>query len=257
MNMDKSSILGIIPARYHSTRLEGKPLLEIAGKPMIQHVYERSLEVIPELLVATDDNRIMETVQSFGGNVVMTDSNHSTGTNRCHEAYSIWSSRKKKEYKYIINIQGDEPLLEKEHLNKLIECFEDTETSIATLALKIDQSSSLKEGMVYLTFDQNKDALYFSRFPIPYLRDIPKNSWTKHRNYYQHIGIYGFRNDALSKFCSLKESGLEKTEKLEQLRWLEAGEQIKVGITEIPSHPVDTMEDLNKVRQLFKSFEKI
>ena len=103
--MDKSSILGIIPARYRSTRLEGKPLLEIAGKPMIQHVYERSLEVIPELLVATDDNRIMETVQSFGGNVVMTDSNHSTGTNRCQEAYSIWSVKNKKEYKY--NFQAE------------------------------------------------------------------------------------------------------------------------------------------------------
>ena len=253
MNVDASSILGIIPARYNSKRLKGKPLEIIGNKPMIQIVYESCKATINELIVATDDIRIFEAVESFGGNAVMTSENHETGTNRCKEAYEKWSLKTDKKFNYIINIQGDEPLISNSHLIELINCFKDNETTIATLALKLKPEDELKEGKVYLTKDINNFALYFSRFPIPYLRDIPKEKWISHHSYYQHIGIYGFSSKALNNFCKLKESSLEKSEKLEQLRWLEDGEKIKIGITSIPSYSVDTIDDLNRVRELYKS----
>jgi len=251
MNVDQASIIGIIPARFHSTRLEGKPLKMIGGKPMIQHVYEKCKQTIKELVVATDDQRIIEVVHSFGGNVILTSSEHKTGTNRCLEALENWSKQKNKEFKYILNIQGDEPLISIDHLKQLVNCFSDNTATMATLALKTKPSDSLEEGKVYLTKSSNDFALYFSRFPIPFLRDVPKEKWTKINTYYQHIGIYGYTKEALKKFCSMQESDLEKNEKLEQLRWLESGERIKVGCTNIPSYPVDTLEDLNKVRKLY------
>ena len=252
MNAKNIDIIGIIPARYHSTRLEGKPLLLIKGKPMIQHVYERAKTVIDQLIVATDDQRIADCVASFGGSFVMTDSNHSTGTNRCLEAFNKWKENDSNNASIIINIQGDEPLLNPSHIKKLIACFKDTSTTIATLGLQISADEKLNEGKVYLVKDNNDFALYFSRFPIPYLRDIPKNKWTEHHTYYQHIGIYGFRVEALNKFAKMLPSSLENMEKLEQLRWLESGEKIKVSVTHEYSLPVDTPEDLDKVRELFK-----
>tara|TARA_B100001173_G_scaffold310406_1_gene324921 strand:+ start:732 stop:1505 length:774 start_codon:yes stop_codon:yes gene_type:complete len=257
MNINKSDVLGIIPARYGSSRLEGKPLAKIGNKPMIQHVYERCSLLIKDVLVATDDNRILETVESFGGNVVLTNTNHTTGTNRCLEAYDKWSQKTHNKYRFILNIQGDEPLIDSEHLTQLIDCFKDENTSLATLALETKPNDHIEEGKVYLTKDKNNFALYFSRFPIPFLRDVKKENWTKHQTYYQHIGIYGFTTNALKAFCQLKESNLEKNEKLEQLRWLEEGYKIKVGITSTPSHPVDTIEDLEKVRQLYASKNSI
>ena len=253
MNVDASRILGIIPARYNSTRLKGKPLEIIGDKPMIQHVYESCKPIINELVVATDDNRIFQTVESFGGNAVITSEYHETGTNRCKEAHEKWSSQIQKKFDYIINIQGDEPLISTQHLTELINCFKDDKTTIATLALELNAKDKLKEGKVYLTKDINNFALYFSRFPIPYLRDISKDKWTSYHSYYQHIGIYGFSANALKDFCKLNVSSLEKSEKLEQLRWLEDGKKIKVGITSIPSYPVDTIDDLKKVRRLYKS----
>jgi 3-deoxy-manno-octulosonate cytidylyltransferase (CMP-KDO synthetase) len=218
---------------------------------MIQHVYEKCKQTINELVVATDDQRIVEAVESFGGNVILTNNKHKTGTNRCLEALENWSNQKNKEFKYIINIQGDEPLISNDHLTQLINCFNDKSATIATLALEIKPSDNIEEGKVYLTKNKDDFALYFSRFPIPFLRDIPKEKWTQINTYYQHIGIYGYTKEALMKFCSMKESNLEKNEKLEQLRWLEAGERIKVGCTNIPSYPVDTDEDLKKVRKLY------
>ena len=255
MNVDKNSILAVIPARYSSTRLEGKPLKMIGDKTMIEHVYNACKIKLPNLLVATDNENILNTVESFGGNAILTNPNHETGTNRCLEAYEKWSEKSNKNFKYVLNIQGDEPLLSQNHIEELINCFKDKHTSIATLALATQPGESLEEGKVYLTKDDNNFALYFSRFPIPFLRDIPKKNWTEKTTYYQHIGIYGFTTNALQAFCKLNPSKLENNEKLEQLRWLEAGKKIKVGTTKIPSYPVDTFEDLEKVRKLYQSIK--
>ena len=149
MNINKSDVLGIIPARYGSSRLEGKPLVKIGNKPMIQHVYERCSLLIKDVLVATDDNRILETVESFGGNVVLTNTNHTTGTNRCLEAYDKWSQKTNNKYRFILNIQGDEPLIDSEHLTQLIDCFKDENTSLATLALETRPNDLIEEGKVY------------------------------------------------------------------------------------------------------------
>ncbi len=255
MNLKNSNVIGIIPARYNSTRLEGKPLIKINGKPMIQHVYERASHVLSQLIVATDDLRIFDCVQSFGGKCIMTSKKHETGTNRCLEAFEKWSKDKNNDATIIINIQGDEPLLDTSHLNDIITCFDDSKTKIATLALKVKKHSLLKEGSVYLTKDINNFALYFSRFPIPFLRDIPKDKWTIHHNYYQHIGIYGFTKESLTEFSKTENTILEEAEKLEQLRWIEKGNKIKVAVTEFYSQPVDTKEDLKIVRDYFNNKE--
>tara|TARA_B100000900_G_C20462670_1_gene667956 strand:+ start:168 stop:929 length:762 start_codon:yes stop_codon:yes gene_type:complete len=252
MKLDTSNIIGIIPARYHSTRLEGKPLMKINGKPMIQHVYERANKVLTNLLVATDDQRIADCVNSFNGNCVITSKSHETGTNRCLEAFQKWNNSN---CSIIINIQGDEPLLNTQHIYDIISCFEDSKTTIATLALKVKKNTLLKEGCVYLTKDINDFALYFSRFPIPFLRDISKEKWTNHHTYLQHIGIYGFKKKSLINFSNAENSSLENAEKLEQLRWLEKGEKIKVATTEFFSQPVDTKEDLKIVRDYFNKKE--
>ena len=246
------TVLGIIPARYNSSRLEGKPLALIDGKPMIQHVYEKAKETLKNVIVATDDQKIADCVTSFGGEVEMTSAKHKTGTNRCLEAYNNWNARKKENPAIILNIQGDEPLLKKEHLTQLINCFNDQETSIATLALELPKGSVLEDGKVYLVKNKLNFALYFSRYPIPYIRDVKFNDWTNHHVYYQHIGLYAFTVEALIKFCNLSLSELENKEKLEQLRWLENGEKMKVAVTKEFSQPVDTIEDLKKVRELFK-----
>jgi len=251
-NQHHKGVLGIIPARYHSSRLEGKPLAIIDGKPMIQHVYERASEVLDQLLVATDDKRIADAVHAFNGDVIMTDANHTTGTNRCLDALNKWE-QDGNQASIIINIQGDEPLLNTSHLEQLIDCFGDPSTSISTLALKIKPGENLEEGKVFLTKDEHNFALYFSRYPIPYNRDLPKEKWSNNHQYYQHIGIYGFRKDSLVRFANMNESPLEISEKLEQLRWLEAGEKIKVTVTDKYSQPVDTKEDLEKVRTIFQS----
>ena len=255
MKLKNSNVIGIIPARYDSTRLEGKPLHKINGKPMIQHVYERASHVLSQLVVATDDERIFDCVKSFRGECIITSKNHETGTNRCLEAFKHWSKEKNNDASIIINIQGDEPLLDTSHLNDIISCFKDSNTTIATLALKVKRNTLLKEGSVYLTKDDNDFALYFSRFPIPYLRDIPKDQWTNHHQYYQHIGIYGFTKESLADFSESSNSILESSEKLEQLRWLEKGEKIKVATTEFFSQPVDTKEDLKIVRDYFNKKE--
>ncbi len=245
-------VLGIIPARYHSTRLEGKPLLKIDGKPMIQHVYDRASKVLDNLLVATDDLRIVEAVRSFNGNVLMTSSEHTTGTSRCLEAFNKWQEEKSNNASIVLNIQGDEPLLDPLHIDQLIKCFDDPQTTISTIALKLNSEDQLDEGKVYLVKNNKDFAMYFSRYPIPFIRDLPKKEWSSSHQYFQHIGIYGFKKDSLYKFSKMNESLLEKAEKLEQLRWLESGEKIKVTVTNENTQSVDTKEDLEKVRAIFK-----
>ncbi len=240
----QKKIIAIIPARYGSTRLEGKPLVNICGKPMIQRVYEQTKKAVQNVVVATDDSRIFEAVKNFGGEVIMTSKKHKTGTNRCLEAYQILS--KKENFDIILNIQGDEPLLEPNQINELISCFENAETTMATLAIPTKNKAELKSG-VFVVMDKQKFALYFSRAVIPFNRDENKENWHTKHTYYKHVGMYGFTPKTLIKFSKLSESSLEEIEKLEQLRWLENGNKIKISLTKYNSIAVDTLEDVNKV----------
>jgi len=243
------NILGIIPARYGSTRLEGKPLLDICGKTMIQRVYEQAKKALDFVLIATDDKRIEAEVLRFGGNVVMTNENHTTGTNRCLEAYEIFSKNTSIKFDVVLNLQGDEPLLAPEQITELVSCFDHKDTQMATLVIPAKQPEELGSG-VFVVLDKNSNALYFSRSVIPFVRDEKFENWTSKNTFYKHVGMYGFTPKVLLEFANLEETSLENSEKLEQLRWLENGNQIKVGITEHQSIPVDTMEDIKKVRKI-------
>ena len=251
MKLNSSDFLGIIPARFNSTRLKGKPLMKIGEKTMIEHVYSRASEVLDNLVVATDDKNIFDTVNNFGGNVVLTKKDHLNGTSRCLEAVDIWSKELEKSFNYIINIQGDEPLLHEDHIIKVIECFYDSKTEFATIAQKLNSSDNLPKDKVFLVKDTFNFALYFSRYAIPFLRgdEIKEDA----NEFHQHIGIYGYTINALEKFQQLKPTKLEINEKLEQLRWLENGGKIKVGTTIYPSFPVDTLEDLISIRKVYAS----
>lgn len=243
------NVLGIIPARYGSTRLEGKPLLDICGKPMIQRVYEQAKKALEFVLIATDDKRIEAEVLRFGGNVVMTSAQHNTGTNRCLEAFEIYSKNSSVRFDVILNIQGDEPLLEPEQIKALVSCFKQKDTRMATLVIPVTAQMELHSG-VFVVFDKNYNALYFSRSVIPFVRDEKFENWTTKNTFYKHVGMYGFLPKVLKEFANLAETTLENSEKLEQLRWLENGNEIKVAITEHQSIPVDTMEDIEKVRKI-------
>jgi 3-deoxy-manno-octulosonate cytidylyltransferase (CMP-KDO synthetase) len=251
MKLNSSDFLGIIPARFNSTRLKGKPLMKIGEKTMIEHVYSRASKELDNLVVATDDKNIFDTVNKFGGNVVLTKKDHLNGTSRCLEAVDIWSKKLKKKFNYIINIQGDEPLLHEDHITKLIECFKDSKTEFATIAQKLNLFDNLPKDKVFLVKDTFNFALYFSRYAIPFVREdeIKEDA----NEFHQHIGIYGYTINALKKFQQLKPSKLEINEKLEQLRWLENGGKIKVGTTIYPSFPVDTLEDLISIRKVYAS----
>ena len=251
MKLNSSDFLGIIPARFNSTRLKGKPLMKIGEKTMIEHVYSRASEVLDNLVVATDDKNIFDTVNNFGGNVVLTKKDHLNGTSRCLEALEIWSKKLEKSFNYIINIQGDEPLLHEDHIIKVMECFNDSKTEFATIAQKLNSSDNLPKDKVFLVKDTFNFALYFSRYSIPFVREdeIKEDA----NEFHQHIGIYGYTINALEKFQQLKPSKLEINEKLEQLRWLENGGKIKVGTTIYPSFPVDTLEDLISIRKVYAS----
>jgi 3-deoxy-manno-octulosonate cytidylyltransferase (CMP-KDO synthetase) len=248
-------IVGIIPARYASTRLEGKPLIDIVGKPMIQWVYERASEVLDHLYVATDDERIMQSVQAFGGRAIMTSVHHNTGTNRCLEAYETLIGDGGPQADVVINIQGDEPLLQPEQLEILASCFEKDGTEMATLVIPVTEEEDLyNESEVFVTFDYNKNALYFSRSVIPALRGVPREMWFGRHTFYKHLGLYGYTPDALRRFAGLPQSKLEITEGLEQNRWIEHGGKIRIAVTQHQSMPVDTIDDLDRVRKIMGMF---
>ena len=242
-------VLGIIPARYASSRFPGKPLAIILDKPMIQHVFERSVksDSLTEVYVATDDRRIEETVFNFGGKVMMTSDQNRSGTDRCLEALSILE-KQGKNFDVVINIQGDEPFIHPEQINMLASCFKDPMVDIATLAIELKSEEELfNPNIIRVVFDVNKKALYFSRNPVPFLRNYEKKEWVhKHRNF-KHIGIYAFRVEILHQITLLKTSSLEEAESLEQLRWLENGYKIHVEITNLESIAVDTPDDLVKI----------
>ena len=243
--------LGLIPARYGSTRLEGKPLADINGKPMIQWVYEKTKLEMEYVYVATDDIRIKDAVESFGGNAVMTSANHTTGTNRCLEALEMITDELNMSFDVVINIQGDEPMINPEQINTLMECFHDPLAELATLVIPVTDAVDLEnDSEVFVTFDKNMKALYFSRAVIPVVHGIDKSEWMNHTTFYKHLGLYGYTAEALKKFANLTPSNLERLEKLEQNRWLEDGGRIKIGITEHQSIPVDTIEDLERIRKI-------
>ena len=238
-------ILGIIPARYNSSRFPGKPLIDIAGKSMIQRVYEQAkkCELLSSVFVATDDDRIFESVMGFGGQVKMT-TEHNSGTERCNEL----AQNLEKKFDVVINIQGDEPCINPEQISQVATLFSDEDTAIATLAKQIKTANELlNENTVKVVFDENNFALNFSRFPIPEPKSFDAEKWFVHNNFYKHIGIYGYRTRVLQEICELEQTEREKTERLEQLRWLENTYKIKVEETELESHSIDVPKDIEKL----------
>lgn len=242
-------VIGIIPARYSSSRFPGKPLAMIRGKTMIRCVYEQVMKsgLLNSVCVATDDSRIEQEVSGFGGNVIMTSEAHKSGTDRCMEAaHKLTESGKY--FDVVINIQGDEPFIHPESINILAECFRNPQVEIATLAKRIEDNEVLFNPNVNkLIVDKDKNAIYFSRHPIPYLKNHEKSDWTQSFVFLKHIGIYGYRFDTLKALTHLEVSALEKAESLEQLRWIENGYKIHVEFTDFDSIGIDTPEDLLKI----------
>jgi len=244
-------ILGVIPARYASTRFPGKPLVDIGGKSMIRRVYEQASNAVnlDKVYVATDDARIFDHVKSFGGEVLMTSPEHLNGTSRSHEVLEILkTSNPSIKYDALVNIQGDEPFIDPSQIDKIAGLFLRKQTEIGTLAKKITKQEELFDtNVVKVVFADNQAALYFSRQTIPYVRDFDKNDWLEHADFYKHIGIYGYRTRVLSKIAGLDTGRIELAEQLEQLRWLENGFHISVEVTEIEGISIDTPEDLSKL----------
>jgi 3-deoxy-manno-octulosonate cytidylyltransferase (CMP-KDO synthetase) len=243
-------IIGIIPARYNSTRFPGKALAIIEGISMLQRVYQQASKSkqITDLIIATDDERIVAHAKSFGANVVVTKPEHISGTDRCFEAYQ----NNNKQYDLIINIQGDEPFLEPEQIDSLcLAC--DNETQIATQMIKCTSEEVLFDtGEVKIVLNDKNEALYFSRSVIPFLKGVEKNKWHLNHTYFRHVGMYAYKPEVLKNITCLKTSKLEIAESLEQLRWLEAGFSIKCCETTYESHCVDTIEDIEKVLKMMK-----
>lgn len=245
--------IGIIPARYASTRFPAKPLAMLGGKPVIQRVYEQVNGLLDYVVVATDDERILDAVKAFGGNAVMTSVNHKSGTDRCREAHHLCGG----DYDIVVNIQGDEPFIHKSQIESLVACFNDESTDIATLvkpfvpADGFDKLENVNSPKVVV--DANMNALYFSRSIIPYQRNRDKAEWLANHTYYKHIGLYAYRSNVLEEITGLPQSSLELAESLEQLRWLENGYKIKVGITDVETIGIDTPQDLAQAEEFLKN----
>ncbi|MGE0562019.1 MAG: 3-deoxy-manno-octulosonate cytidylyltransferase [Flavobacteriales bacterium] len=240
-------ILGIIPARFGSTRFPGKPLIDIDGKTMIQRVYEQAKQTtaLADVMVATDDDRIFDEVARFGGKVVMTSPNHQSGTDRCAEVLNKLNEH----FDVVINIQGDEPFIDPKQINQLCNCFLDDKTQIATLIKRItDQHDLFNENKVKVIFNVNQFAIYFSRNAIPFFSGETQENWLKKHSYFKHIGIYGYKTEVLKTITALKPSTLELAEGLEQLRWLENSYNIKVAETDLEAIAIDTPDDLKKIK---------
>jgi 3-deoxy-manno-octulosonate cytidylyltransferase (CMP-KDO synthetase) len=239
-------ILGIIPARYASTRFPGKPLFVIDGKSMIRRVYEQSKRCssLSELVIATDDERIYRHVLEFGGNAIMTSENHKSGTERCNEAADKLQTDNIS-YDVIINIQGDEPYINPEQISDLANCFENKSVAIATLVKRIQYTEQLNNpNVVKVIFDRNMKAICFSRSVLPYVRGKQENDWISSFPFFKHIGIYGYTRTILREITKLGESPIERAESLEQMRWIENGYSIHVRETEYESIAIDAPEDL-------------
>lgn len=240
------NIIGIIPSRFASSRFPGKPLIDLAGKTMIQRVYEQASKAkqLSKVIVATDDKRIYDHVLSFGGNVIMTSESHQSGTDRCNEVLE----RLNEKVDAVINIQGDEPFINPEQIDLLAKCFSDKNIELATLVTTTDDPALIHNiNRIKVVLDKNDIALYFSRASIPLMKGVQPGEWGAIGKYYLHIGIYGYRSDILKEITKLPVSFLEKTESLEQLRWLENGYRIKVAHTQHESYSIDSPEDVDGV----------
>jgi 3-deoxy-manno-octulosonate cytidylyltransferase (CMP-KDO synthetase) len=248
--------IGIIPARYDSSRFPGKPLHEICGISMIQRVYQRAIKanLLEKVLVATDDERIFNHVKSFDGNVVMTSKNHQSGTDRCREALETFEKQNHIIFDVVVNIQGDEPLINPQNINVLVEKFLRNNIEIATLKRLISDNDELfSPNVVKVITDYNDKAIYFSRNPLPFIAGMPQNEWITNQKFYKHIGIYAFRSAILQKITNLAVSNLEKCEKLEQLRWIENAYAVNAYETLSDVYAVDVPEDVKKIEYLIKN----
>nr|WP_293488788.1 3-deoxy-manno-octulosonate cytidylyltransferase [Prevotella sp.] len=242
--------IGIIPARYASTRFPGKPLALLGGKPVIQHVYEKVAAVLETAYVATDDERIYDAVKSFGGQVVMTRTDHKSGTDRIEEAIEKIGG----EWDVVVNVQGDEPFVAKSQLDTICHCFDDPTTQIATLGKPFESMEAVQNpNSPKIVVDNMGFAMYFSRSVIPYVRGKEKSSWLTHYPFLKHLGIYAYRKDVLRQVTQLPQSSLEIAESLEQLRWLQNGFKIKVGTTDVETVGIDTPQDLERAEEFLKT----
>ena len=241
--------IGIIPARYGSTRFPGKPLALLGGKTMIERVYSQVRQALDRVLVATDDHRIREAVEAFGGQVVMTSPDHRSGTDRCREAYDKAGGGAD----VVINIQGDEPFIQPEQLRAVMACFDKSDTDIATLVRPFDASRPYDElenpNTAKVVLDTQMRARYFSRSVIPYVRGVERQEWPASVQYYTHIGLYAYRAEVLQRITRLPQSPLELAESLEQLRWLENGYVIQTSVSQAQTIGIDTPADLERAER--------
>lgn len=244
--------IAIIPARYASTRFPGKPLADMGGKPMIQRVYEQVKRAVHDVWVATDDSRIFEAVQSFGGKAVMTSTDHRSGTDRIQEAYSKIGE----DFDVVINVQGDEPFIQPEQIESLKECFDSKDVELATLVKPFKKEDGFdvlfNPNSPKVVINKENEAIYFSRSIVPYIRDAHHTEWLDKHTFYKHIGMYAYRVDVLKEITQLRQSSLEKAESLEQLRWIENGYRIRVGYTDVETIGIDTPEDMERAIKLLK-----
>ena len=246
-------ITAVVPARYASSRFPGKPLALLGGKPVIEHVYEQVSRVVPETWVATDDERIKDAVETFGGKVVMTRRDHQSGTDRIEEAVEKIGS----DADIIINIQGDEPFVQASQIRTVCQLFEDAETQIATLGKPFDTMEAVDNpNSPKIVTDVRGFALYFSRSVIPFVRGKVHDEWLKHFPYLKHLGIYAYRREVLREITRLPQSPLELAESLEQLRWLQQGYRIKVGLTHVETIGIDTPADLDRAEAFWRKQKK-
>ena len=246
----------VIPARYASTRFPGKPLAMLGGKTVIQRVYEQAASVLSDVYVATDDERILSAVEAFGGRAVMTRTDHKSGTDRIEEAVEKIEKQgmdKEGQGDVIINIQGDEPFVQPSQIKTLMSLFDDPETQIGTLGKRFESMEAVQNpNSPKIVTDHRGFALYFSRSVIPFIRGIEVEEWLPHYPFLKHLGVYAYRREVLAEVTKLPQGVLEKAESLEQLRWLENGYRIRVGMTEVETVGIDTPADLERAEQFLK-----
>lgn len=243
---------GIIPARYASSRFPGKPLAMLGGKPVIERVYEQVASVLDDAYVATDDERIFNTVESFGGKAVMTRTDHKSGTDRIEEAVEKLGCQSD----VIVNIQGDEPFIQRSQIETVCRSFDDPNTQIATLGIRFQSMEAvMNPNSPKIVLDNNGYAMYFSRSVIPFIRGVEEQDWLAHYPFLKHIGLYAYRREVLAQLTRLPQSSLEKAESLEQLRWLQNGFRIKVGLTDVETVGIDTPQDLEKANRILAAQE--
>ncbi len=242
--------VGIIPARYASTRFPGKPLAILGGKTVIERVYTQVADALDDAYVATDDTRIFDTVTGFGGKAVMTRTDHKSGTDRIEEAVEKIGGQ----WDVVVNVQGDEPFIQRSQIDTLCRCFDDEDTQIATLGKPFDSMEAVDNpNSPKIVTDLRGYALYFSRSVIPYVRGAEHDAWMGHYPYLKHLGIYAYRREVLEAVTRLPQSPLELAESLEQLRWLQHGYKIKVGTTDVETIGIDTPDDLARAEAFLQS----